>query len=191
MKEHVEWIVRVNGRCSELGIAYTNACVGCLWNDNNKHCGTKEFKLKRAKEWLKERENNMIDLSKNQIVEPPIKCWMRNRHRSWEEDLLYSIDHRDNNAYPFRSRCSSFNFCSLIDPNKPKIKKWERVEDVPVELWGKALFKAKAKNISNVDILTPFNVTDAQGNMLKDLVYLPLGQPLTGEWLPFESEAKE
>ena len=139
--------------------------------------------LYKVKQWLKEKENKMIDLTVNQIVEPAVRCWVRGDTNSeWMEEKLHSIDHRFNHPY----KCSNYAFktCTIIDPTKPKFKPWLKVEDVPVELWGKALYKRKKDPTYPSDIFTPFNITNKNGSILSDdLVYLPLGQPLTGEWL--------
>lgn len=134
----------------------------------------------------------MIDLNKNQIVDPPVKCWVRcNTNLKWIEENLYSIDHRFNHPY----KCSNYAFktCSLIDPTVPikNIKKWERVEDVPVELWGKALVKQIGESVSYAKLLLPFEVKYRDRYIFQNLHYLPLGQPLDGKWLPFESEVAE
>lgn len=145
----------------------------------------------KVKQWIKAQEKNMIDLTKNQIVEPPIECWVRNgKGDLWESGMLRVIDHIMD--YPFailhgKDRVS-YMYCSLTDPNKPKVKRWETVMDVPPQLWGKVLVKKKTQTVNFANIMEPSEVTFINGKLDHDMHYLPLGQPFTGEWLPFESE---
>ena len=81
----------------------------------------------------------MIDLTKNQIVDPAIECWVWNDDKKHAKKMkLLSVDHRRKWAYTvltrFCNEVSAYVNCSLIDPNKPKVKKWETVMDVSVEL---------------------------------------------------------
>lgn len=134
-------------------------------------------------QWLKEQEKEMIDLTVNQIVEPPVECWVKNSiGHEYHKATLHSIDHRYKHT-PFRCGLYEYKYCTLTDPTKPKFKPWLILEDVPVGLWGKALVKFKNQNIRYARTISPCVVSDNIGNIHKDLVYLPLGQPLTGEWL--------
>lgn len=162
--------------------------------------------MDKVKQWLKERES-MIDLTRHQILAEPVKCWVK-YDDEWEERWLIKIGlTQSQNLYyetisglthnselnicdiALRST-SRYSICTLTDPAMPtkKIKKWERVEDVPVELWGNALCKYKNEHVRQASILTPFKVTNMSETILQNMVYLPLGQPLTSEWLPFKSE---
>ena len=138
----------------------------------------------------------MIDLTKNQIVEPAIECWVWNDDKKYAKKMeLLSIDHRRKWAYTvltrFSNEVSAYVNCSLIDPNKPKVKKWETVMDVPVELWGRALVKYKSNPAHCAVNITPADITNNNGDINTEMHYLPLGQPLDSEWLEFEEEIIE
>ena len=132
----------------------------------------------------------MIDLSKNQIVDPMVEAWFWDYKENVFKGNLVSIDHRG--KYPYCEQlCGGYKYCSLTDPTKPKVKKWETVMDVPASLWGNALVKSKNTTITNATILNPCNVSDDKGLLFADRHYLPLGQPLDGEWSEFEEEIIE
>ncbi len=174
------------GNCS--GISCKNNCpfydtensdwnTNCMiWIKNKNNIFDRD--MDKVKQWLKEKE--MIDLTVNQIVEPPVKCWLRCFNEEWSEDYLYSIDHRLN--FPFRGHVNEYKQCSLTDPTK-KFKPWLKVEDVPVNLWGKALFKKQEEESWRASLLEPNMITTTKGNLYENLVYIPLGQPLNSEWL--------
>ena len=61
--------------------------------------------------------------------------------------------------------------------------------NVPPELWLNCLYKHRDEQISRGDVMCPYKISDNEGRLVgSDLVYLPLGQPLDGEWSEFESE---
>lgn len=138
--------------------------------------------IDKVKQWLKEQEKEMIDLTVNQIVNPPVECWVKNYDSSpWKKELLLSIDYRNGN--PFDAISSRYKDCTLTDPTKPKFKPWLKVEDVPVGMWSRNLYRHKDEPISSGDVMCPYKISDDDGNLLDDLVYLPLGKPLNSEWL--------
>ena len=89
-------------------------------------CGLNTWFLQ---EWMLEPKEEIIetkiDLSKNAIIDPPVRCWVRNaEEEEWGYyNSLLSIDHRK--TYPYNVKGNTFDsmdyrFCSLEDPNIPK-----------------------------------------------------------------------
>jgi hypothetical protein len=136
--------------------------------------------MNMVKQWLKEQEEEMIDLTVNQIVDPPVKCWI-----DGEEDRLIAIA-KGLTPFPFIGQVRAGQGCTLTDPTKPEFKPWLTVEDVPVELWG-CLYREKNQSVYYADTLCPINISKDNGQIHypDNLVYLPLGQPLDSEWLEF------
>ena len=75
-----------------------------------------------------------IDLTKSQIIEPPLKALLKSEHQDdYHEDFLYSIDtRRDRN---FQGILNWFDYCSLIVPAKKE-------EPKSVEMSHVDIFKA-------------------------------------------------
>ena len=78
-------------------------------------------------------KKTMIDLSKNQILEPAVKCWFKDDDGKFVEGELLSIDHRVK-FYPFTIRIMG-DFEAVIhtkevyleDPNEQELMTREQV----------------------------------------------------------------
>jgi len=90
-------------------------------------CGLNTWFLQ---EWMLEPKEEVIetkiDLSKNAIIDPPVKCWVGDKeNEEWVERDLLLIDHRKKD-FPFVVKGDltemrfAFRFCTLEDPNIPK-----------------------------------------------------------------------
>jgi hypothetical protein len=158
---------------------------------------TSEIDVNKVKQWLKEQEKEMINLTVNQTLTEPVKCWVKSGGY-WIERWLISIvddEYCAINNYNHSEEITLvksvlggfawYKHCTLTDPTIPtkKFKPWLILEDVPVELYGKALCKYKTDAVRESVMFTPYRITNKYGELLENLVYLPLGQPLTGEWL--------
>ena len=65
----------------------------------------------------------MIDLSKNQTFDEPVKCLVTERGAcNWCTTELLSVDHR-RPGHPFSTTSGYYPKCKLTDPNKPEVKK--------------------------------------------------------------------
>lgn len=149
----------------------------------------------------------MINLIKEKVFAEPVKCWVNDRVESeWSPRWLIAIadgkyftvagfDHntRVTSIDAFKYGKSTWRYCTLTDQTVPvkKTKKWKTIEDVPPELWGRALIKHKKEQPQLAVVMSPCEIINCEGLLLDELHYLPLGQPLTCEWLPFESEVAE
>jgi len=133
-----------NANKDEDGDIYDNDCI-CFNKYISKDCG-KECTVRAIngstvevfcglniwflQEWMlepEEEDKTKIDLSKNAIIDPPVKCWVKRdkENGKWEEAILLSIDHRDKNAYRLKMSVDSsvyftYKSCILKDPNIPK-----------------------------------------------------------------------
>lgn len=147
-----------------------------------------------------------IDLTKNQLLKTPVKCWVRDEDGgNWLEKWLVVIWNNKFFCIPIEKynpdsilvnpkaviTLHGWNICTLQDPHAKKTKKWKTIHDIPAELWGKALVKEKNDPVNKAWIMTPNDISDTFGCLVWDLHYLPLGQALTSEWLDFESEVVE
>lgn len=75
-----------------------------------------------------------IDLTKTQIVDPPVECWGRNNEKgAWVKGILFSIETRYSGKALYHMLIDEeyytmFYYCSLTDPNKPKERLMTRDE---------------------------------------------------------------
>jgi hypothetical protein len=119
----------------------------------------------------------MLDLAKNQIVEPAIEAWFRNHtYDEWIKLQLMSIDHR--NSYPYKTVLDAFVQCSLTNPNLPKTKPWQIVSDIPDEAWGGWILHAINKEI---EMIEPKSIRYGH-DYSKDLWKPRNSNPFKGEW---------
>lgn len=163
----------------KINSGWNTNCV--IWIKNKINIFDRD--MDKVKQWLKEQEKEMINLNVNQIVNPAIKGFARDYdYEEFVERELHIIDSRFLRKYITDE--GSFKQFVLQKP-KPtkKFKPWLKVEDVPVSLWGKVLYKHKGRKVEDAEMMSPRMIANGDGNIYADMTYLPLGQPLTGEWL--------
>jgi len=84
-----------------------------------------------------------LDLTKNQIVDPAVKAWFKDKYDTeYIEGLLTGIDHRRNYPYENGAVEHKYECCVLVDPNPTVVKippildlNVDQIVDPPVPAW--------------------------------------------------------